>query len=338
MEVMLKKIYFSLIVSLLLVHQQGISQTAYVVNYGDNTIALCPVNPDGTLAPCSAGVNPNNSLNAPANIVFNSEGTLAFITNYTSTPATITICRLNSDGTFSNYCFATDGGGTFDEPNGITINAAGTVLYIANGGASTPGSVTVCRLGSCGIDSCTRQEPIIPLDSNGTNGVALNPSNTLAYVTVYYEPTNTTETKIVTICPVDSITGLLDIASCFSGDGDGSLPTTLVGPIDIKINASNTFAYISDNQSSGPSSNALTICEIDAVNFTLINCADQNMAPASLDGAAGIFLTPTNLYIASDNNESWITKCDLISGGAQVDNCVNMFDPNFNAANDISIL
>src|SRR5580700_438076 len=75
------------------------AQNAYVVNYNNNTVSICPISGSG-LGTCTA-MDAGGALNFPALMVPNPAGSLSFITNFDNYEGTtLTICPINSDGTF----------------------------------------------------------------------------------------------------------------------------------------------------------------------------------------------------------------------------------------------
>ena len=126
-------------------------------------------------------------FNSPVGIVLNNTGTIAYVTNGGNTSATVSICPINSDGTFGT---CKESAAVFNLPRLLALNSAGTHLYVPNLGNST---VSFCPINSDGsIGTCTAVTGFI-----GPTGIALNDTETLAYVANF-------NSTIVSVCPINS--------------------------------------------------------------------------------------------------------------------------------------
>jgi DNA-binding beta-propeller fold protein YncE len=85
---------------------------AYVTNFY-NTVSLCPINADGSLATCTS-TNPA-TLNDPSGVVLSPDQLHLFISNYYTG---VSSCPVNNDGSLGT-CSAT--GDNFNLPTGIAI-------------------------------------------------------------------------------------------------------------------------------------------------------------------------------------------------------------------------
>lgn len=138
----------------------------YASNFGDDTIAVCPVNDDGSLGPCTAS-DGNETLSLPQALVVN--GDFLYVANIPHTdgfPSGISICPLESDGSLGT-CTTTnsDGNGTISNPVGVAFNADGTILYVSNYADGVSFSISICLVGSDGgLETCTATEASDTLD------------------------------------------------------------------------------------------------------------------------------------------------------------------------------
>ena len=89
---------------------------AYVTNYGNGNIDLCPIQPDGSFGTCSTML----SLSGPVGIVLNNTGTLAYITNYND--SLVEKCSVNLDGTFGVCDDSGNAGVSFNNPFFIALS------------------------------------------------------------------------------------------------------------------------------------------------------------------------------------------------------------------------
>jgi len=129
---------------------------AYVTNNGvisgANAVSMCPITA-GTFGDCVDSGNTGISFSNPQGIVLNSSGTIAYVTN-TSSTSTVSICPIQKDGAFGK---CVDSGNTFDYPIWIALNTDGTKAYVTNNTGST---VLMC-----------------PINDNGTFGTCQNAGN-----------------------------------------------------------------------------------------------------------------------------------------------------------------
>lgn len=297
-------------------------QNAYVVNYNNNTVSNCPINLDGSFNTCDV-YDAGGILDNPGNIAFHPSGSSAYVTNFGDwNGSTLVMCQVNADGSFREPCFISDGNGTFDEPNGLVVNRVGSYLYVANGGFSEPSSIAICPI-LCGgyLGVCRQQEPVGPL---GSNGITLNPLNSLAYIVNYFSSfTDFTGDGSVTICSVNLDGSLSD---CVEDTADD----TVNGPIDIKINAANTIGYISNL-----GNNTISICSINS-DGTFGTCTTSTGSD-TVNGPGGIILNGDNsiLYISNNNNNT-VSNCPINDDGS-LGTCTTIDDDSFNVPNDVFI-
>lgn len=226
---------------------------AYIANNtGSIPVSLCSINSTtGNLGSCATSNNTGAAFSGPRNIAFNRYGTVAYVSNAGNT---VSRCPMNSNGTFG-ACAATGSG--FNAPRGIAVNVSGTIAYVANRGNNT---VSKCIIASNGtwsgcVDSGNTAAGGVAF--NRPASIAINPSNTIAYVT---NAGNNTVSK----CPINS-NGTF--AACV---GSGNTGLSFSTPQGIFINPANTFAYVANE-----TNNQVYQCPISNGSFG--NCVDSGV-------------------------------------------------------------
>lgn len=152
---------------------------AYIPNYGNGTIANCPVTDTttGALGACTSNVTgiPNPSQNSNAYSILGAvalSGGYVFVAYHDADQ--ILSCPINSNGSLGTCVNA--GGSGFNGPNAITI--VGSTAYIPNQNAA---SVVKCTVAAGGLNSCaTFSDPAPFIDK--PLSVGLDATNVLAYV------------------------------------------------------------------------------------------------------------------------------------------------------------
>ncbi len=220
----------------------------YVVNEGNDTIMVCAVDTEsGVLSGCTVT---GSGFDLPSTIDFNATGTKAYIGNLGNSQ--VSVCDVDtSDGTLS-ACALTGSG--FLTANDIALNASDTKAYIADFNSD---AITLCTInGSTGLfDSCA--------DSGAgsifatTSSLALNASNTLAYVSY--------GGGAIDVCDIDATTG--ELSNC--ADSGGDIP---LGVQYFTFNDSDSLMYMA---SSFFTIYTVTVCDVDEITGTLSGCADS---------------------------------------------------------------
>jgi 6-phosphogluconolactonase (cycloisomerase 2 family) len=125
----------------------------------------------GLLNTCVNNLSP--TFGAPADMVVNSSGTLAYVANRTNN--SISVCHVS--GQVVNSCNAASGS-NINGPEGVTLSPSGQQLYIANAGTE---QVTVCQILQDGTGLLTLCS-VTDGSFVGTGNLGLNNLGTLAYV------------------------------------------------------------------------------------------------------------------------------------------------------------
>lgn len=275
----------------------------------------------------------------------------AYVANFGGT--TVSLCSVNSNGTFSNCA---DSGGTgFNNPINIVLNAAGTFAYVTNYGSN--------NVLQCAINANTRQ-----LSGCASTGpafvqplsIVFNPSETFAYVTTQSEDSSITLCSItpgtgglsscsqtangavfnpsgmalypsgvtayiinnyppanfsyVSVCPVDLNTGIITSGPCFT-------TLTLNLSQGITINSTGTFAYIS---SSG--SNNVMYCPVNPQGISACSPTANNLF--SGNGPVSLSLSERHAYVPNANAGT-VSICSVNARTGDLGGCV---DSGVNAA------
>ncbi|MDF1683698.1 MAG: hypothetical protein P1U36_03475 [Legionellaceae bacterium] len=265
-------------------------QMAYIANYGNDTLSICPVKTDGDLGTCTV-TDGNLTFNQPQASAIRSDGTYIYITNFLN--STVSICPINADGMLGT-CTASNGNGTFSAPNTVSINPNNTYLYISNAGT---GKLSICPLNSDGsLGTCQNYD-----DNNF--GSTFNSTGSLIYMLV----DNGSGSRDVTYCALNS---------------DGSIATpcpssasaTFNNAYGINQNASEEFMYIANTGLSN-----ISICPVNP-DGSLAACTTSNaegtlsFAPGS---STGLFMKSTTKYGYIPNHaNNTISICSILGNGS----------------------
>ena len=249
---------------------------AYVANNNNSTISLCPINSiNGNFVNC-VGLAPAG-LAFPRGMALNPTGTFFYVAKGNGD---VSLCPINVNETLG-ACSNLNAYGTYDNPQFITLNNAGTIAYITNAfGIATPAGVSVCSINSANgsFDSCTAYT------GNGTfvspTGITLNSSNTMVYVANLGNST-------VSICPLNANGSL---GTCTTSNGD----LTINNPQGIALNSTNTLAYIANS-----GNNTVSICPINT---------DGSFATCTASNGNGTFNSSKQLTLNSANTLAYVTN------------------------------
>ena len=197
----------------------------YVSNYNVSTcgkpgqlpcgwVSICPVNPDGTLAPCSMSNGPNNETidfgyAGFVGVQKASNGSTFLYTTANENQLTIAMCLISggiiSDCQATNYDLTTM---NIQTPQGISFNLANTVAYVGNFGSY----LAVCSVTNGIITFCsTYNDSSFNFDTNYT-AIGLFMSSPTGYG---YIPNNGFNT--VSFCQISSTDGSL--SNCIGKPG-----------------------------------------------------------------------------------------------------------------------
>lgn len=208
-----------------------ITPYAYLTSSNSNQVHHCVISSQNeSFINCT--LQNLSTLNNPRGIVINPAGTLAYVTNDNGFSGSVSQCTINtSTGSFDNSCI-NSGATNLDRPRDIVINASNSYAYIAD----FQNKMVQCVVtGTGALNTCSALSV-----SSGVqlNGVAINPNNTLLYVSDF-----NVENMFECILSGGSLT------SCrvaFRGP-------SLFRSAGVAINAAKTFVYVgaSSNQAYG---------------------------------------------------------------------------------------
>lgn len=258
------------------------AQTAYVTNINGNSVSQCTVNPaTGILFGCSL----STGYSLPEGIVLNPNATLAYV----SQDNVVGILKCLVDTSNGALMSCVDSGFSASlTPQGITMNNAGTVLYISN----FDNFITTCSIDQTNgqLTGCTNLTGAF----NFTTGIVLNDTENYAYISNFVGNT-------VTRCVVNPLDGSLN--TCVNSGATGFSSSDGIG-------SSGIYLYIGSS-----TTNTVTKCTIGGTGF-VSGCVDS--------GVGAIFSRPQNIAFTSDGafayvpnrTNSTVTRCnvDAITG------------------------
>lgn len=204
---------------------------AYITNSQSvPNVYTCAVTANGLFTSCLANTisTPSNYLAIYGWIALSPDNQTAYIPD-TNLSGQVLSCPV-SNGTVGPNCTveaATIGLGSFSA--GITMNAAGNIVYIATGSSN----VLVCDINNGVFSNCTTKTGDGTNNFSYTGGVALNNTGSILYVTDNVEG-NVFACSPTTVNPSSHL-----FSSCF-------VATVIPSAYGITLNAANTMAYVTD--------------------------------------------------------------------------------------------
>ena len=256
----------------------SVTNYAYIVNNGSNTVESCIAQANGTITNC----NTISGFTSPYAIAINPTRTFAYITEPSSNH--VQSCNLS----FTS-CSST--GDNFDSPTGIALDPKGHFAYITNGNES----VTYCNSDPVTgtLSSCT----IYYLDNNlPTSAIAINKSGNIAYI-ISNDPS--LSTTILYYCSINTLTGALsDCASTGSNFLDNG------SNLGLALASDDSYLYISNT------AGGIYACPINSTNNKVESCT--NTGATNLSNPYGLSIGRNNEYAFIANFASnQIVSCTL---------------------------
>jgi 6-phosphogluconolactonase (cycloisomerase 2 family) len=259
-------------------------QFAYVANYYGQYVSICPITDPSTGVlsnTCSSFASAGSS-----GVTVNPAGTILYITNANNCPnSNVTSCTISKlDGSLSNCSSFVDA--SFCYPTVVVIH--GNMAYVNNYGNNTVSNCTIQPNGS--LANCTVSYlPLIPGHGYGYDGIALNSSGTLLYVTQSQANDGGGPPQNILICSLQN--GVVVGSSCVSHQ-DPSFQTTA----GIALNSLNSILYVASS-----TNNTVSACRLNA-NGSINTCNAftdsifhlQQFGKAVLN-AAGTYIYVNNL-------------------------------------------
>ena len=272
----------------------------YVLNFIDESVLLCQINLNGTFRICKDSGNTGVPFFHPAGIAMNGSRTIAYITNRdidnTNVHNTVSLCPINSDGTFGVCQNSGHSGIPFEGPTGIVLNSTGTIAYVVNNLNDT---VSLCPInpdGTFGV--CESAGNIVGDPNSQPIGIAINNAGTEAYVT-------TSNTSNVSLCPINVTNGTFGTCSLLDNTGN-----FFNGPAGIIINSAGTIAYIASHDG-----DAVFMCAINSTDGTFNYCNNVDNTGAD-SGPVGIVINSAGtIAYVSNNNTNTVFLCPINTDG-----------------------
>jgi hypothetical protein len=156
----------------------SLNTLAYIFDSTHVNVLACPLMA-GAFGENCTNTGASGFSSSLSGITLDSDNSHAYLADYSLN--TVTVCNVNG-ASFSN-CIAKSGGSsfTFDGPGGVALNKTGNILYVTSyfsntvyGCSTAPNNTT--RFNSCFVASSSVNEAW---------DIALNASNSMAYVTNY---------------------------------------------------------------------------------------------------------------------------------------------------------
>lgn len=237
---------------------------AYITASFPPTVTACSLNSStGSLSGCLTTTLTSTSSSLANGVVYNPQLGMIYAT---VSSGQVYQCSLNSNGSIAS-CF-NSGATLLNNPQGIAINPAGTIAYIANFGGST---VAQCNINSSNgaLSGCATNTG---LGSNNI-GMSVNATNTFAYVT--NESSNSINWGSIdqtdgSLTPVGSLT----IAGVLNATGLG-------------LNSVTNLIYIGNG-----SNNMVMQCNVNPSTGAVSGCINSGATVLSFPLGIGLYPTP----------------------------------------------
>lgn len=271
---------------------------AYVSNFGNATVLLCPINSNGTFGACGSSGNTGTAFSQPYQIAINNAGTIAYVVSRTGAQANkVFVCPINSNGIFGNCVNSGNSGLPFNQPSGIVLNGLETLAYVTN---QLPGNfVSICPINTDGLFGACRDSGNTGIPFSRPNGIVLNSTGTIAYVA---NINNSTVSK----CPINTDG---NFGSCTDSGNTG---VVFNQPDGLALNSAGTIAYVANIEG-----DTVSKCPINA-GGSFGACVDSG-AGIVFNGPFGIALnsTGTFAYVANSlTGNNTVSKCPINADGS----------------------
>jgi 6-phosphogluconolactonase (cycloisomerase 2 family) len=271
------------------------SRFAYVANYNGQFVSICPITDPSTGAlsnTCTSFASAGSS-----GVTVNPAGTILYITNANNCPnSTVTSCTIsNTDGSLSNCSTTTDV--SFCYPTAVAIH--GNIAYVNNYGNNTVSNCTIQSNGS--LTNCSVSPlPHIPGLGYGYDGVALNSSGTLLYVT---QAQGTGPENNILACPIQN--GAVVGTSCVS-----YIEPSFSSTAGIALNSLNSILYVAN---AGNQTVSACILNADG-SINTCNALTASIFNSQQFGKVVLNAAGTYAYIVNQN-QNYVSLCQLNPDG-----------------------
>jgi sugar lactone lactonase YvrE len=270
-------------------------------------VATCPGSPTPTTCPGSVdGPGASASFFAPSGLALNSAGTelyVADLLNSTIRQITVPTAVVSTWAGTPSISGSADGTGNaacFFGPEGVALNSAGTVLYVADTGNSTirqitPSTAAVTTWTANTAGNTLFALPIgVVVDNTGTAYVADTGNNVIRQIT-----------------PTGVVTELAGSPTGVAGSADGTgTAARFYGPGGLALDSTGTVLYVTDTGNNTIRQITLPAGVVTTVAGTAGTVGSTNAtgAAASFSGPIGIAVQGTGsstvLYVADTGNNT----------------------------------
>jgi trimeric autotransporter adhesin len=201
----------------------------------------------------------------------------------------VSICPINADGSFGVCVNSGNTGTAFVSPQGLSINASGSIAYVANSNANN--RVLYCPINANGLFGACQ-------NTTGTFSapryIAFNRAGTFAYVT-------NSGTNTVSKCSIN-------INGSFGTCVDSGVSNIFNGPRGIIVNSSGSFAYVANS-----SNNTVSVCSIDASTSSFVACVNSGNTGVVFNTPRAISLNETGTFAYISNAGQSGTGANTVS-------------------------
>lgn len=286
---------------------------AYIVNFNNNTLSICPVsNVDGSFETCTTS-NGNGTFNGPMGISLNPDANMIYVANASND--TVSICPINSDSSLGT-CSSSNAGNTLSFPDGVDLTSDGSLAYISTLGAT----LSICQVNESGsLQNCSSvNEALFAIPQ----AVTVNSEATFVYVSDYNNG--------VVICSLDA-EGLVN--SCTASTGGG----TFSAPQGLFFNETESLAYVGNFNS-----NTVSICDVNSIDGSLTNCTTttgNDTFDFDANVVVGLF-APNSLpfmYVPNSGNDT-VSICPINADGSLATCSTSTGNDTFNQSTAIVLV
>ena len=296
-----------------------VATTAYVANFNNDTVSICPVKSDGSFGACTTSSG-NDTFNGPRSMALNPAKTMVYIGNYNNN--TVSICPISGSGSLGTCTSATDS--TFNGLTGVALNSSGTYFYASS---NSGGTISICPVnanGSLGTCSSSTGSGRVSFASN--QFVSLQVTNG----TTYLYATGTPTQNAMAVCSIDNTTGSITSYDLSSGSSPSPNPTVLT-PQGLSFNNAGTFAYIGNAGSTDSFINYVSICPTQSNGTFGTSLCSISFGPDSngngtfnFTAASGIGLfmsSASNYGYIPNNGNNTVSICTLNTSDGSLSAC-----------------
>ena len=277
---------------------------AYMGSWGGDSVSVCAVDSDGEFTGCSLdnGGAPA-TFSKPTSVAVNNAGTVAYVGQFSPAAKNIHRCDINSSTGALTNCVVDNGGHTFaEEPYVVSMNPAGTVLYVGQE-SPTPQPVIKCDV-TPGTGMLANCGPTTYSTFSFATSVTLNAAGTLAYVGSWSTP-------YIYLCEVTAVSG--DLHDCTVA---APSPLSLSEPTQVALNSTGTHLY-----AIWTSDTVVSRCDVNASSGALSSCINADPGLSSSDRFGFVINEANTFSYLSNNTNDTVRKCSVNPQSGDLSNC-----------------